>query len=328
MPPDQESEFNFSAAMDAIAEEVLSEAGAQGEESNQETPPESGTPAPTPGTSAAAPAPAPAAPAPAPALKYPSTWKPEYASHWETLPQEVKAEVLRREDDFHRGLGEYRSAAEAGRRLQAVLEPYQGLFQEYNLDPFQTFSQLLNAHRILALGSPEEKQALWSRLARDYGIEATPGEPSFEDPALRALREEVTGLKSTLTAAQQAEQNRHREEVRKEIEAFAQNPEHDLFNQVAEDIALLIRANRELTLKEAYDRAVWQNPATRAVMLERQTKAAADAKAAEDRRRAEEAAAASKGSVRTPSRTVQSATAPKGSMDDTMRDVLKDIRNR
>lgn len=86
-------------------------------------------------------------------------------------------------------------------------------------------------------------------------------------------------------------QAREQRDLLSRIDAFAKDPANPHFEAVRQDMGLLIQANPELSLKQAYEKAVWSNDATRQKLIADEkakadadrTKAAAEAKAKRDR---------------------------------------------
>lgn len=269
----------------------------------------------------------------APTYPYPKSWSPEHADKWNSLTPEhdwLRQTIQKREDDFHKGLEQYRTNAQVGERYTKLWERYNPVLQQHGIQAEQMDQMvqgLLNAQFTLALGTPEEKLGLMRDLLSNYQIDpkALLEQQAELDPNLAALQKEVQTLKSTLSERQQAELNATRDKARAELESFTKDKPD--FNLVANHIAAILQADPKATLQDAYEQAIWANPATREKAIKE--KAAADAKAAEeaDRKRAEEAARANAGSVRTPSRSA-SETAPTGSMDDTMKETLQRIKER
>lgn len=287
-----------------------------------------------------APAPKPAdpadpAPSPSPSPRaYPKTWKPDHASLWDTLPEShafLKDEALRREDDFHKGIEQYKGKASMGERLERLLSPYAAQIQQYGLNVDEMLSGLLNAQMQLSLGKPEDRVKLMKQVVRDFKIDPSSlldqpaGEQPYIDPALKALTEKVEQVDSRLEAENRRRSEEARAKAAEEVKAFAEKHEH--FETVADQIALLMRADLKMTLEQAYEQAVWANPKTREALITAKTKADAEAAEKAERERAEKAAAATRGSTRSTPRQ-SSATAPKGTMEDTMRETLKAINAR
>lgn len=265
------------------------------------------------------------------AVTAPKTWRKEAAELWAQLPPAVQAEVQKREDDMFRGLEAYKADAGFGRSLRGALDPYMPVLQQYGIDPAQQISSLMQAHHTLALGSPQEKQALFAQLAKDYGVDlglvADPAGATFVDPTVQALQSELHSVKSFLSAQARQAQDAKVAEITKQIDAFAADPKNAHFNDVANDMVALLKSGAVKTLEEAYDKALWANPATRAKELSRQT---AEREAKQKREATERAAAAKRASsvvIRPQARRV-SGTAPTGSLDDTLRETLAEINSR
>jgi len=303
---DTSSDFDLGAAMDEVAKDLGK--------------PE-GTPEPTTETAPASTAPAPVTP-PVDETPYPKSWKPDHKEKWNTLDPDVRKEILRREDDFHKGTAPLRAASDFVRRFQQASAPVESMLRS-GVDPIQLYSNFAQAHATLSRGGAEAATFL-RQLAQDYKIDLD-AEPAYVDPALSALQQQVNGLNSQLSAREQADANARRAQVATQVETFAADPKNNLFEVVAGEMTAFLKADPKLTLEAAYEKAIWANPDARKTVLEREVaaKAAADAKAAAEK--ASKAAAASEGSVRNTARTAP-VTGSVGSMDDTMRETLKALR--
>ena len=290
-------------------------------------------PAPSPDEPAPSPTPEPA-PAPAPLLEPPKTWRKEAVAHWQTLPEVARAEILKREDDIFKGLEQYRELAGVGRNFQQALSPFQDTLRQYNVDPVQQVAGLMQAHITLATGTAEQKHALFSRLAADYGVNlaqlaaaADPSNAPFVDPAVQALQSNLQSLQSRLDAAERDRQLTLQRDYEKQIEAFSADPANAHFQEVVNDMAVLLEKGVVKTLSEAYEKAVWANPVTRQKELDRQSAAAAEKAKADAAERAAKARRQTAGVVRVSARG-GSAAAPLGSIDDTLAETLRAIQSR
>lgn len=272
------------------------------------------------------------APAPEadPLAEPPKTWRKEAAAVWANLPPEARAEVLKREEDIFKGIEAYKADAHFGKSLKGALAPYMPILQQYNIDPAAQVQGLMQAHYTLATGSPEQKAVLFQKLAQDYGVDLgqlAAFEPPYTDPAVKALQAELNGVKSQLSAAEQARAQALQKDLEKQIETFAADPANAHFKDVANDMVVLLEKGVCKTLSEAYERAIWMNPAVRAKEVARQqaeaSKKAAEAEAA----RVAKARQATAAHVRTSAKS-GSAAAPLGSIDDTLNEALREIQSR
>lgn len=269
--------------------------------------------------------------APAP-VGAPKTWRKEALAAWETLPQVVKDEVAKREEDMFRGLESYKEKANIGDNFFKAVAPHIGHLQAAGVNPYDEVNGLLEYSKIMRFGTQQDKMGLLSSIAQEYGIdlldlaEATPALP-YIDPAIKALQSEVNALKSgRQQESSQREieiQTQVRNENQAKIDAFKADPKHEHFSALESEMAVYIKSGVCKTLDEAYEKALWANPLTRAKEQERQatlTKAQSDA-------RIKAAQAAKAANIQTNARP-GSATAPQGSMDDTIAETLANIRSR
>ena len=325
------NDFDFDSANAEVSEGLFGpqEAAPADDDVNLDdpTPAAEGTPAaadpaaadPTEGTTD------PATPA-SEAIPAPKTWRKEAAEKWATLPPEVQREVAKREDDIFKGLESYKADAHIGKSVKSIIEPYMPMLKAAGLDPLSQVDGLMKAHYLLATGTPEQKQMLFQRLAQDYNVQLD-GEAPYVDPQVSALQKQLSDLQSKITGREAQEAEVTRTTLQREIDTFASDPAHPHFDEVANDIAMLLKSGGAKDLQEAYDKAVWLNPATRAKEQSRtQSEAAAKAKAeAEAKRQAAQRATGA--NVKSKAKAA-GAAAPLGSIEDTLNAALGQIRSR
>lgn len=265
----------------------------------------------------------------------PKTWRPDALTHWEALPEQVRAEVLKREEDMFRGLEQYKAQADSAKALTDVVQPYTGLMQQYGVQPQAVVGNLLAAHKTLAFGTPLQKMEIFRKVAADYGVDLTGfGQlPEGEDPRLLNLSRELASTKQGLQTILQSQAQTVAKEAESTVNSFisavddAGKPLHPYFNDVSSDIVTLLNTGVSKTLDDAYTRAIWANPLTRdkeisRIQQEKGAKAAAEAKAAEEARNR-----AGTVKVRTSAKAA-TAGSPLGSMDDTLKETLAAIEAR
>ena len=206
------------------------------------------------------------------------------------------------------------------------MQPYLQVFQSQGIDPMQQVSGLMRAHVALATGTPEQKQQFFQHLAKEYGVDLDTEAP-YVDPQVAGLQKQLSDLQSRLNGREQHEANEARSKLQAEIDSFASDPAHQYFDEVANDMAGLLRSGAAKDLKDAYDKAIWANPITRAKEQARLT-ADAEAKAkAEAAERAKQARKATGANVKSSAKAA-SGTAPLGSIDDTLNAALAAIKSR
>lgn len=280
-----------------------------------------------------------AAKAAEPPADLPKSWKKEMGQHWATLPQEVKTYVQEREQQMLEGIGQYKQAAGFAHAVGKAIEPFMANIQAAAQgNPVLAVQTLLAADNILRHGAPDKKAELLANMARDYGVDlnaavqASQGQAAAKDPyvahletQLQRLEQRLNGTEQHITADQAARVEQVRGQVASEVDAFAADPAHPYFDELSDDIAKLI--NVGYTLKDAYDRAVWANPVTRAKETARVQKDAEERTRKQAEEEAEKARKASGTNVRGSS-SGRTPTAPRGTMEDTMAETLAAIKSR
>jgi hypothetical protein len=249
------------------------------------------------------------------------------AEEWSKASPALRAEVARREEEMFRGIEGYKTDAGFGRTVQKVIEPYVPILQQHGINPIQQIGDLMNAHKTLALGTPEAKVGMLKWLAQEYSIDLTgmgvapangQGQQApYVDPAVQALQKQTQELQSRLEQSETARQQEVREKATAEVTAFKADPKNIYFDDVAGQVAQLIRSGVCATLQQAYEQAIYLNPVTREKEFARQT---AERDKLQKEADAEKVAAAKKASAANTRTTAKNggAAATVGSIDDTL----------
>lgn len=291
-------------------------------------------PAPAAGQDPNAQKPADGAPA---ASVAPRTWRPEATAAWESLPQTVKDEVLKREEDMFRGLEAYKQDAGLGKAFVEAIRPHLPVLKAVGADPFALAGEFMQAHITFATGTAEAKHELLSRIVKDYGLDLSPffgqgdDDAPYSDPQVKLLRDQVNSLKSQLSGMQsETRQTKERQEaearasITATVEAFASDPANIYYKELEADIAKVLASGLAKDLPSAYAHAVMMNPVTQAKELARRTTEASTKAAAEAKAKAEAAARAAGANVKLKPKSASAAT-PMGSIDDTLNEVYAKI---
>ena len=266
-------------------------------------------------------------------MAMPQSWKKDMAPVWEKMPAEAQKYYVEREQQMLRGLDTYKADAEYGRGFKDVVTPYMPIIEQQGLQPAQAVQYLLNAHAMLS--NPQTAADAFVKMAERYGVDLTGMQEQIAQrqaagplpPEVRALQQQVQELSGVLTSQQRERYEQTKQATATEVETFASNPANPYFDECADHICQLLKANPQLPLKDAYDQAVWANPVTRAKELarigkEQETAARKKAQeAAQQARRATSANIRGRDSVRAP-------TEPAGTMDETLRETLAEIHSR
>jgi FtsZ-binding cell division protein ZapB len=259
------------------------------------------------------------------ALEAPKSWPKEMHEHWSKTPRNVQEYWNTREKQMLDGLDQYKGDATYARSLREVLTPYSEHLKSQGISETEAIGYLLNAHFGLTNGSPEERRALYQKLGADLGLVEQQQGQQDSVATIQQLQREIAELKSYRQSDERARTQQLREKVDAELKSFASDPANVHFNDVAKDMVRLVQAG--YGLKEAYETAVWANPAARQKEQARLQTAAEAERKEKARVEAENAKRAAGVNVRS-AKSQSAPTEPKGSMEETMRDTLKSIRAR
>lgn len=257
-----------------------------------------------------------------PVSSAPNTWKKEVADTWSTLPAAVRAEVERREADFHKGIEQYKGAATFGQNIERAIAPYAQTIKNLGITPDKAIEGLMAADHKLRHGSAQEKSAYFAQLAQNYGIDLGQAGQQQQniDPNMHALQQQVQQLQGHINSQHQAVQQQAQDSLNSEIASFAADPLHSHFDAVKGHMSALLQAGQATTLKDAYEQAIYANPATRGAVLQQQATAQRDDAA----KKAQAAKAAASVNVR--GRSAMPVSQPIGTMDDTIRATLRKLQ--
>jgi len=203
----------------------------------------------------------------------PNTWRKEVAAKWATLPDDVRAEVQRRESDFHKGIAQYKEKAEFGSAIERAVAPYAATLQTLGIAPDRAVQELMAADHRLRYGSPHDKHQYFAQLAQNYGIDLSQVSLTVQqpmDPNYAALQDELRRVRGMVESQTLAEQKREQDALTSDIMKFKSDPAHSHFEAVKGHMAALLQAGQADGLADAYEQAVYANPVTRQAMLQQQ----------------------------------------------------------
>lgn len=246
-------------------------------------------------------------PEPAPVRKAPSSWKPDAqaaflkADRGEALTgEEIKiltAEAERRENDFHKGVSEFKTHSERARAYDAAIAPYQQHLQSLGVDAPTAINALMKADVTLRTSDPATKAQYFQQLAREYGIDLGQAQAAHQlDPQMQYLTQQLNELRQNQQQWHNSIQQQEQAKANHELTQFA-TADKPHFDAVRSDMADLLETGKAKTLEEAYEMAAWMRPEIRTSLIDQQ-RADAQRKAMEQvqTRKAQTASVSVKGS--------------------------------
>lgn len=205
--------------------------------------------------------------------KAPSGWAPAVREQWATIPAEVRAEILRREEASAQGVRKLNEEVAPMRGFVQQLEPFIKEAFENGQNPGGYIGQVMASER--ALRNPDQNQRFQALLniADQYGI---PLREVINESVGREVLTKAQPQTSQLppeVAQELAESRKWREQsaedaVKREIAQFKVGKE--FFDDVAPLMGDLMANGSAKDLTDAYEQAIWANPSTRQVLLQRQ----------------------------------------------------------
>ena len=186
-----------------------------------------------------------------------SSWKKDAAETMRGLPPEVQKHIIERQDQFHKGLEQYKEAASFARTIDKAITPYKDYLQQLGVTPEVAFPNLLKTERTLRTGSPAEKAEMFQKLAYDYGIDLRALSEAPYDAERMQLKQQMAYLQDQLQASQDFRQSHEDAQILDTLSQFGQQHEH--FDAVRDTMADLLESGIAKTLDDAYAKAIRLN---------------------------------------------------------------------
>ena len=201
--------------------------------------------------------------------KAPVGWSVAAKAKFNELPDAVKESIAKREAEVDRGFARYGGlkqyaeiAEENGTTLAAAVQDYAKIEDNLRKDYLSGIDFLngrfgINPHQFI--------QAYAARYGVNFdNVQQSQG---YQPPAINpdALLQQ---------AEARFEEKFLQRETLSEIDRFRNDPANPYFENVREDMSILLQNGKAQNLADAYEMACWANPETRAIMLKSQTNSA------------------------------------------------------
>lgn len=256
----------------------------------------------------------------------PRSWSAVEKAAWAGTPEEARAAAYRREEDFHRGIEQYRGKAGHFDALHAVISPHAEIFKQSGQNAVENISGLLNLQQVLFTGSDDQKIGTLLQIVENVGIKRdmllaglqNPKAQPAHDPRVDSLARETMQLRQQLSQVQQAP-------LLNEVQKFWADPANEYLSEpgVFDLMMQMIQSGVAANAQEAYDKACRLSDPVQAKVsakkADAERKAQAEREAAEAKRKADQAAKAKQASSINVKPLGATAGRPaKGTMEDTI----------
>ena len=182
------------------------------------------------------------------------SWKADAAKVMEKLPEEAQKYIIERQDQFHKGIEQYKEAANYAKTIDRAISPYKDYMSNLGVTPDVAFTNLLKTEHTLRMGTYQEKAEMLQKLAHDYQIDMNSLAGVPYDPNMHNLKSQLEYTQSQLQASQNFRQSQEDVQIQSTIDEFAQSHEH--FTDVQATMADLLERGFANDLNDAYAKAV------------------------------------------------------------------------
>lgn len=195
------------------------------------------------------------------AITPPPGWSAEAKAQFNALPPVVQQEIAKREADMDNGGKQW---AEQKQNLLGYFEPLREISEKNNSHPADVIKQLVAASDFLDRDPVSAIQ--W--LAQSYGVNLGNLSKSGANQAAQAYDPRYSALQNELETMRGYIEQQESAAVNSSITSFASAPGHEHFESVRTEMGQLMMAaaqlGQELSLEDAYERAIWSKPEIRA----------------------------------------------------------------
>lgn len=207
--------------------------------------------------------------------KAPSAWSPKARERWNEIPEDLRSEILRREEASAKGVRQLQEETAPMRGFVQTLAPFIQEAAQNAQDPAQYIGGVMATERVLRVGSIDQKFEALLNIADQYKI------------PLRQIINESVGEEVLKAPSQQQyqippeiqkeleESRRWREQQTQlsagdEVTKFAKK--NEFFEDLRDDMIKLLEAGVASDLQSAYDKAAKLHPEVSEILAERASK--------------------------------------------------------
>lgn len=202
---------------------------------------------------------------------------------WNDVPEAVKADIAKREQDFERGIQKYAEAAKRADGMDRALAPF-GQLMSMNGGPQNVLPGLLQTASQLQFGTPQQKAGMVANLIKQFGVDIQAldhilvGEqPPEGQPPQQNIQEQINqAVQQAMAPMYQQQQAGQQQRIASEIDEFAQKAEFwgDVQGDVADIMEISANQGRQVSLEEAYNRACMMRDDIRQILDARKSQQA------------------------------------------------------
>jgi hypothetical protein len=205
------------------------------------------------------------------AIGPPPGWSAESKAAFATLPEHIKADLVKREKEVSDGFKKYSDTDKRYQEIEQVLAPARQAYQSAGVkSDAEAIRSLLGWEA--SFRNPATRMQAFQNLARQYGISLNSPEnpaPDAIPDQLRPVYDQLGPLSQTVNNLQRELQRSQEEKVSETLAAFSKDKPN--FDKVRVKMGQLMQAGAANDLEGAYQQAIWADPEIRAALIKEQT---------------------------------------------------------
>ena len=206
-------------------------------------------------------------------IKPPPSWSAKDREQWAELPENLQKTIIDRERNYSMGIQKHAEGAKFAQKVVDTLAPYRHIMMQEGADEVAAIGNLAQYAATMRVGTQQEKANTLARIIQQYGVDIPTLDNVLSGQGVDPETSRIDQiLQQRLAPVEQMVQdfNRGRQEnlrstdlrLQKEIEDFSSKAEfmEDVREDMADILELNANRNKEITLEQAYEKAVAMRP--------------------------------------------------------------------
>lgn len=262
------------------------------------------------------------APSAADAPKAPDSWSAPMKEKFPTLAPDVQAYISQREAESNKKITANDDDRNFGKRIKDTLSPYMQTIVQEGGTPEKAVDSLFRTALILRSPNPAMRASALQAIAKQFNIPlGQPLQRGPQYPELAPIQQRLDRIEQGQQAELQQRQSQETAQITGFVEAFAADPKNVHYEAVKPKMAALLSSGQAKDLQDAYDQAIWADPAIRSTLTAAEVQAAAGKRSTDAQSKADIAKRANVSVVGGPGGAIpaQGASADSGSLRDQIR---------
>lgn len=208
--------------------------------------------------------------------KAPQSWTPKARERWGAIPEDIRQEIVRREEASVAGVRQLQESFAPVRNFAEQLSGFINEAVNNRVDPGPYIARVMESERGLRQGTDEQRFQALVNIADAYNIPLRKALNELAGQEVLPPPQQLPPEIQRELAEARAFRQQYEQRQRQSAPAYEESPEikefkakSEFFEDVREDMADLLEKGMAKDLADAYDQACWRNPGVRELLLER-----------------------------------------------------------